>query len=84
VIEQIKKYPNAKIVWLQEEPKNMGCWTFIAPHLKSSIEYLKSGRPSWPIYVGRASSAAPATGSHSEHERQQKELIENLFSVGKK
>jgi len=57
---------NAKdIVWVQEEPRNMGAWPFLRERL-----------PEGTRYVGRPVSASPATGSHHRHEDQQKALIE--------
>jgi len=57
---------NAKdVVWVQEEPRNMGAWPFLHERL-----------PEGTRYVGRPVSASPATGSHHRHEEQQKALIE--------
>src|SRR6185503_15772974 len=62
--EILGSYPNAKeLVWAQEEPKNMGGWSFIAPRLENLIAHL--GRPT---YIGRDASASPATGSYSIHQ----------------
>jgi 2-oxoglutarate dehydrogenase E1 component len=55
-------------VWAQEESLNMGGWTFMEPRLRAL------GFP--PRYVGRDSSASPATGSRMVHVREQKELVE--------
>ncbi|MGZ0709948.1 2-oxoglutarate dehydrogenase E1 component [Coraliomargarita sp. W4R53] len=68
-------YPKAKsIVWCQEEPKNMGAWSFIAPRLMESIGKL-------PAYAGRKESASPAVGSLAVHRHEQKKLIEKAFSL---
>ncbi len=56
--------------WLQEEPQNMGAWTFAAPRLAA---VLPAGREL--AYVGRPESASPATGSHAVHEREQEQLL---------
>jgi 2-oxoglutarate dehydrogenase E1 component len=55
-------------VWVQEESMNMGAWTFMEPRLRALGFAVK--------YVGRDSSASPATGSHRIHVREQKELVE--------
>jgi 2-oxoglutarate dehydrogenase E1 component len=55
-------------VWVQEESLNMGGWTFMEPRLR------RMNHP--PKYVGRDSSASPATGSRQVHLREQKELVE--------
>ena len=68
-------YPKAKsIVWCQEEPKNMGAWSFIAPRLMESIGTL-------PAFAGRKGSASPAVGSLAVHRHEQKKLIEKAFSL---
>ncbi len=67
----LAKYPNAnEIVWAQEEPQNMGGWTFVQERLENLLPSCQR-----PRYVGRASSASPATGSYSIHQKEQAELI---------
>ena len=66
---------NKKWVWCQEEPLNMGAWTFIGPRLKK----LNDG--SRVRYAGRDRSASPATGSKAVHTREQKALVEEAFNV---
>jgi 2-oxoglutarate dehydrogenase E1 component len=59
-----------EVVWLQEEPRNMGAWLFVAPRLRD----LLGGR--LPLrYVGRTRRASPAEGSHRWHQREQERLI---------
>jgi 2-oxoglutarate dehydrogenase E1 component len=63
-----------EVVWLQEEPENMGAWEFVRPLLEEAFE----GR--WPLrYVGRARSASPAEGSLAWHAANQKMLIAEAF-----
>ena len=67
-------YPKAKdIVWCQEEPKNMGGWTFIAPRLMETIERM-------PRFAGRAEAASPAVGSLALHKREQAKLVKEAFA----
>ncbi|MDR3628644.1 MAG: multifunctional oxoglutarate decarboxylase/oxoglutarate dehydrogenase thiamine pyrophosphate-binding subunit/dihydrolipoyllysine-residue succinyltransferase subunit, partial [Ignavibacteriaceae bacterium] len=65
-----------KVVWVQEEPKNMGAWFFIAPRL---IEDLAEGQKL--KYSGRPESASPAVGSHKISAFQQTELVGNAFAI---
>jgi len=68
----LDKYKNAeKIIWLQEEPENMGAWTYI----------LKSHRKIDWVLVSRHESAAPATGSSKRHLQRFNELFNKLFAV---
>ena len=67
--------PHAKIkrlVWCQEEPRNMGAWSFLSP----IIEEVAGIRPE---FVGRSATASPATGSLTLHKREQAELIANAL-----
>lgn len=63
-----------EIVWVQEEPENMGAWEFIRPHLIA----LAAGRP--VRVVARPRSASPAEGSAARHARQQQMLVEAAFA----
>lgn len=70
--EIIASYPNAKqLFWVQEEPKNMGGWSFMEPRL----EEIKPDNVELR-YVGRVPSASPATGSYAIHELEQKDIID--------
>jgi 2-oxoglutarate dehydrogenase E1 component len=68
-------FPNRnEIVWVQEEPENMGAWEFVRPLLEEAID----GR--CPLrYVGRARSASPSEGSMAWHTRNQQTLIAEAF-----
>ena len=69
--EALKSYPNAtEVVWVQEEPRNMGAWPFLHERL---LTVLQSNQKL--SYVGRPLAAAPATGSHHRHDEQQKALV---------
>jgi 2-oxoglutarate dehydrogenase E1 component len=61
-------------VWVQEEPQNMGPWTFIAPRLAPLLPASASLR-----YAGRPPSASPATGNATVHKRELATLLENAF-----
>jgi 2-oxoglutarate dehydrogenase E1 component len=67
----LARYPHLQeVVWLQEEPQNMGAWHYIAPRLRGVID------SSIPLrYVGRAESASPAEGSHSAHVAEQARIL---------
>jgi 2-oxoglutarate dehydrogenase E1 component len=71
-------YPNLEeVMWVQEEPENMGAWEFLRPNLEAVI----AGR--WPLqYVGRLRNASPAEGSSAKHALHQAALIEQAFGVG--
>jgi 2-oxoglutarate dehydrogenase E1 component len=70
--EAVAPYENARQFWVQEEPKNMGPWSYI---LRSMHELFGE----IPTYVGRAASASPATGFKEAHEMEQAKLIREAF-----
>ena len=73
----LERYPNSRqFVWAQEEPRNMGGWTFVEPRLET---LLKEGQR--PIYVGRTASASPATGSYSIHQKEQAQIVSEALRV---
>ena len=75
--EVLAKYTNAKrLVWAQEEPKNMGGWTFVEQRLE---DLLPAGQR--VIYVGRVASASPATGSYAIHQAEQVGLVSEALAV---
>ncbi len=76
---ELKKYSKAEFVWCQEEPKNMGAWTFVAPYLEEVISKVK-GKFARAEYAGRPAAASPATGYAKIHEQEQKSLVADALS----
>ena len=70
-------YPSVRdVVWLQEEPENMGAWEFMRPLLEELI-----GDRCPLRYIGRARSASPSEGSAAWHQLNQKALVERAFDL---
>jgi len=68
-------YPNAsRFVWCQEEPANMGAWTYVAPLLEAVVA-------AKPAYAGRIAAASPASGSKTIHAREQHALLAQAFTI---
>jgi 2-oxoglutarate dehydrogenase E1 component len=78
--KELKKYPNADVVWCQEEPKNMGAWTFMDRRIEELLGNvdIKAERP---IYAGRPEAASPATGSYGKHTKEQQALVEDALTI---
>ena len=74
LIHELGRFPQAEIVWCQEEPKNMGAWTFVDPNIEWVLEHTEA-KFSRARYVGRAASAATATGQLSRHNLEQEKLV---------
>ncbi len=72
---EFAKYKNAEVVWCQEEPANMGSWTFVDRRLEYALEgvAIKAKRP---VYAGRPPAASPATGLMKTHVREQNQICE--------
>lgn len=70
-------YPNAtEIVWTQEEPQNMGGWTFVEARLRSILPANTTLH-----YIGRDASASPATGSYAIHNLEQSKLVQESLNI---
>jgi 2-oxoglutarate dehydrogenase E1 component len=81
LITELGRFPNAEIVWCQEEPKNMGAWSFIEPNLAWVLERIDA-KCKRPAYAGRPASAATATGLMSKHLHEQKTLVSEALTGG--
>jgi len=77
---ELKRFPNAKVVWAQEEPRNMGSWTYIREPLEEHLEKMGHGETS-VRYVGRSAAAAPATGLAKKHAAEQAALVDDALTV---
>ncbi|QHL87806.1 2-oxoglutarate dehydrogenase E1 component [Nibribacter ruber] len=68
---ELAKYPNAQIYWVQEEPYNMGAWTYILSTMRNAVVDV----------VSRKSSSSPATGYNKVHQKEQRAIVEKAFSI---
>ncbi len=66
LIDELQRFPGAEMIWCQEEPKNMGAWSFIEPTIEWVLDHIDATHKR-PRYAGRGASAATATGSMSKH-----------------
>ena len=77
----LEPYRNAEIVWCQEEPENMGAWTFVDRRIEKVLVGL-GHQTRRPRYVGRAEAASPATGLARAHAAEQTALVDAALSEG--
>jgi 2-oxoglutarate dehydrogenase E1 component len=68
------------VIWGQEDPKNQGAWTYIEPNIEWVLGRIKA-KHKRPRYVGRATSASPATGLASQHKAQQEALVNEALTI---
>ncbi|MEO0938187.1 MAG: 2-oxoglutarate dehydrogenase E1 component [Pseudomonadota bacterium] len=80
LVKELERFPQAEMVWCQEEPKNQGAWTFIEPNIEWVLGRIDAAHKR-PVYVGRATSASPATGLSSQHKAQQEALVNDALTI---
>jgi 2-oxoglutarate dehydrogenase E1 component len=69
-------YPNVKdVTWVQEEPKNMGAWSYVAPRLRGSV-----GNALVIRYIGRPERASPAEGYAQTHTEEQARIVTDALT----
>ncbi|WP_417719258.1 2-oxoglutarate dehydrogenase E1 component [Salipiger sp.] len=80
LVKELERFKGAEMIWCQEEPKNQGAWTFIEPNIEWVLSRIDAAHQR-PRYVGRATSASPATGLASQHKAQQQALVNEALTI---
>ncbi len=80
LVKEFKRFPGAEIVWCQEEPQNMGAWSFMEPRLEAVLTRFKH-KHKRAKYAGRPESASTATGSAKTHLKEQKLLVADALGL---
>jgi 2-oxoglutarate dehydrogenase E1 component len=80
LVTELSRFKKADVVWCQEEPKNMGSWSFVEPYLEWVLGQA-GGKTKRARYVGRPASAATATGLMSKHLEQLRAFLEEAFAA---
>ncbi len=78
--DALAPYRNARVVWCQEEPENMGGWSFVDRRIEAVLRDL-DGVAKRPEYVGRSDAASPATGLAKVHQQQQEALVRGALGL---
>ena len=79
VESELSRYPNAKLMWVQEEPKNQGAWTFNEPRFRNLLAKMGSDRVI--DYAGRAISPSTATGYGKAHAAEMAAYVDAALTV---
>ena len=79
LMTELGRFPNAELVWCQEEPKNMGGWTFVDPWIELTLDKL-SVKSKRARYVGRPASASTAAGLMSRHLKELDAFLTDAFA----
>jgi 2-oxoglutarate dehydrogenase E1 component len=81
LVRELKTYAHAeRVIWCQEEPKNMGAWFFVEPEIERVLAEAGFKKAKRASYAGRAAAASPATGLYAKHVQQQKQLVEEALA----
>ncbi len=78
---ELSRFKNAEMVWCQEEPKNMGAWSFIEPSLEWVLKMIGANHTR-PHYVGRKASASTAAGAMKFHLAELEAFLDRAFAEG--
>ncbi len=78
LINELSRFRNAEMIWCQEEPKNMGAWSFIDPYLEWVLAHIEA-KHQRVRYTGRPSAASTATGMMSKHLEQLAAFLEDAL-----
>ena len=79
LLDELNRFPNAEIIWCQEEPKNMGAWAFIQPYVEWVFDQM--GRTGQRVrYIGRPASASTATGLMRTHLAQLQAFLDEAYA----
>ena len=78
--EELGRFPNAEIVWCQEEPRNQGYWSYIDSQIEDALADVTT-RSTRARYVGRGAAASPATGHAKSHKTQQAALVNDALTI---
>jgi 2-oxoglutarate dehydrogenase E1 component len=79
---ELERYRNVTdVVWVQEEPANMGAWFYMQPRLNAMLEALHGDCNRRVRYVGRPASASPATGSAKVHQVEQETVVREALTL---
>jgi 2-oxoglutarate dehydrogenase E1 component len=79
----VERYPNAEVIWAQQEPKNMGAYSYVLPRIMTATREINKNEIR-PRYVGRPVSAAPATGMGLVHQQEYQNIMNGVFGKQEK
>jgi len=81
VTTELSRFPNAEVIWCQEEPENNGAWFFVDRRIERVLEEINHKPNQRPRYIGRDAAASPATGSAKRHAAEQSNLVDEALSL---
>lgn len=80
VQKELERFPNAELMWVQEEPKNMGAWSYVQPRFYTTL--IRGSQRHIPVlYAGRKVNSSPATGFPKQHKAEILEYMERATTI---
>jgi 2-oxoglutarate dehydrogenase E1 component len=80
LVSVLSRFKQADVIWCQEEPRNMGAYSFVEPYLEWVLAQV-GGRTKRVRYIGRPASASTATGTLSKHQAQLRAFLDEAFAA---
>jgi 2-oxoglutarate dehydrogenase E1 component len=77
--QELARFPNAEVLWCQEEPQNMGPWSYLDRRIEKVLREIGNDCQ-WPRVVSRPENASTAIGTHAEHNADQERLAETALT----
>ncbi|RDB24355.1 2-oxoglutarate dehydrogenase, mitochondrial [Hypsizygus marmoreus] len=77
----LDQYPNADLLWCQEEPLNNGAWSYIGPRIYTAANETEHHKGKYPYYAGRGPTSSVATGSKAQHKKEVETFLSNAFDL---
>ena len=72
---ELSRFPGAEVVWCQEEPRNMGAWTYLDRKIEAVLREI-GNKSEWPRCVSRPENPSTAIGTTSQHDEDQIKIAE--------
>lgn len=81
ITPHLDQYPNADLLWCQEEPLNNGAWSYIGPRIYTAASKTQYHKNKYPYYAGREPTSSVATGSKVQHKKEIETIIDTAFDT---
>ena len=80
ITPHLDKYPNADLMWCQEEPLNNGAWTYAGTRILTAANETAHHKGKYPYYAGRPPYSSVAAGSKAKHYKEISQFVEQAFA----
>ncbi|KAJ2922429.1 hypothetical protein H1R20_g14666, partial [Candolleomyces eurysporus] len=81
ITPHLDKYPNASLLWCQEEPLNNGAWSYVGPRIYTAASQTQYHKGKYPLYAGREPTSSVATGSKAQHKKEIEAFVNAAFAL---